>query len=91
MADLRNQKRGRSVSDRRAEAQDETGRNKHLKVDGRRLEHNGQDHDQGTDADTPSTAKTIGNVGSDWQSEERTEEHDTGEKTLDGARRVVHV
>ena len=91
MTDLRDQKRGRSVSNCRAEAQDETGRNKHLEVDRGGLENNGQDHDDGTDGDAPPATKTIGNVGSDWQSEQRTEEHDTREQTLDGAGWVVHV
>lgn len=91
MAQLGDQERSRAVGNSDTKAEEETGGDEHLEIDRGGLENDGEDHDDGADADTPSSAHTVGNVGSDGQSEQRTEEHDTGEETLDRTGGVLHV
>lgn len=79
------------MSNSDTKTKEETGSNEHPEVDRRALENNGENHDDGSNANAPSSAHSVSNVGSDWQSEQRTQEHDTGEQALDGAGRVVHV
>lgn len=74
-----------------AKTEEETSGDEHLEVHGRTLEDDGKDHNDRANADTPSSAKTVSNVGSDRQSEQGTEKHDAGEETLNGSGGIVHI
>lgn len=91
MAHFSDEKRRSTMSNSDAKTKEEPSGDEHLEVDRGTLQDDGEDHNNGSNAHTPSTAQSIGDIRSDRESEERAQEHDTAEQSLDGARRIVHV
>ena len=58
------------MGDGNSKTKEETGGDEHLEVGGSALKNNGQDHDGGTNEDTPATTEAIGDVRNDGQSNE---------------------
>ena len=79
------------MSNGNTETEEETGGNEHLKIHRRALENDSEDHDDRANKDTPAATQAVGNVGSNRQSEQGTEKHDSREKTLDATRRIIHI
>jgi hypothetical protein len=66
------QQRSGTVSHSKTETDQESRSNKHLDVNGSRLEDNANDHDAASSDNTSTTTSNIGNVRGDWESHNRT-------------------
>lgn len=91
VAKLSDQQWGRAVSNGHTETQEEASSDEHREVYGSALKHNGKDHDNRTDTNTPSAAQTISDVGGNGQGKQRSQKHDSGKETLDRGRQSLHV
>ena len=66
-------------------SKEEASGDEHLQVDRDSLEDHTKDHDQTADHDAPSSSQTVCDVRNHRQSDERTNGHDTSQKTEEGA------
>ena len=82
---LSDEKGRSSVGNRDTESKEEASGNEHLQVDRDGLEDHTKDHDQTADHDAPSSSQTVCDVRNHRQSDERTNGHDTSQKTEEGA------
>ena len=88
---LSDKKRRSSVGNGDTKSKEEASGDEHLEVDRDRLKNHTKDHDQTSDHDAPSSSKAVCNVWNHWQSNKRTNGHDTSQKTEQGACGVSEV
>lgn len=70
VAQLSDKQRCRAVSNGNTQSEEEASGYKHLEVDRSTLENDSQNHDDGTNADTPSSTHSISDVRNDRQGDE---------------------
>lgn len=71
------------------ETDEESRGDEHLDVNTNRLQNDTENHNNTTDSDTGATTKTIGNIGSDSESNNRTDRHHGVQQTASGRTGII--